>query len=912
MANKVSNVKFESANEEKKRVQAKIKRENQLKTEPQTVIRSKSISNGYKKHTIGNSGVTTNTKSIRSNNTSNVKFESASEEQRRVQAEIKRETQLKTEPQTVIRNKSISNGYKKHTIGNGGVATSTRTARSNNTSNIKFESANEEEKRVQAKIKRESRLRTEPQTVIRNKSITNGYKKYTIGNSRVITNTRVSKSGKTGIITDARIKAENMLNSQEDSGSSAIYVGVKAGTISVKSFKKAQAAQPYVSKITKDTGRVITGAVVKSSNGAMKTVIVTRGVVNGTIKLDISKNKLDKFKNQVITGIRVNTYLKAHKIKKNIGNDTKDLIKNWTKWSGKTSIKMIKTNAKGAVDIISDTDDTGLQALALGIKTSTHTYKAVKMTPKIVKKGIDGIKTASTISKRIKKTVYRNGIGVAKFATRLRRFGIKDTIRWQRNQAINIVSKAGKSVVSAIINGAKLLGRKIIIPLIILVVVIALITNIVSAPASAVGVIFGGSFTNKDTQEDIEVRPFLENAVTSRRNQLTNKIISIKNSNLVQNGGKYHFVRLFKSAGEEVGIDSNNIDRAMYTVEEFVSIIEPIFKTIILIDYELEPTQSEIDKTLNDIWNTIVKVSTKDLPLEYCNKAEEPHSCGSYHASESCPNVFMAVHSSYKCSICCSIPTKDKTNSGNTDSEKISNECSGYSNCMGHRILGVYINMDGIYELLAKYFTNEIDRLSNLSTRTEKEQERLDELKSNYELCLDYMAELGTDYGSSGNGSSGGNTDISGVEFVNGKRPNYDPIVSVANMQLGNVGGQPFWSWYGFQGRVEWCACFVSWCANKTGNISNGKIPKFAYCPTGVNWFREHKQWANGNYSEPVAGDIIFFDWDGDGVSDHVGIVMGNDSKTVYTIEGNSGDACRRRSYPIGSSVILGYGLPNY
>ena len=55
-------------------------------------------------------------------------------------------------------------------------------------------------------------------------------------------------------------------------------------------------------------------------------------------------------------------------------------------------------------------------------------------------------------------------------------------------------------------------------------------------------------------------------------------------------------------------------------------------------------------------------------------------------------------------------------------------------------------------------------------------------------------------------------------------------IVEVALTQLGNEGGQPYWSWYGFEGRVEWCACFVSWCANECGYIDTGVIPKFAGC----------------------------------------------------------------------------------
>ena len=64
--------------------------------------------------------------------------------------------------------------------------------------------------------------------------------------------------------------------------------------------------------------------------------------------------------------------------------------------------------------------------------------------------------------------------------------------------------------------------------------------------------------------------------------------------------------------------------------------------------------------------------------------------------------------------------------------------------------------------------------------------------------------------------------------------------------------------------------------------------------------------------SEPQAGDIIFFDWEGDGVTDHTGIVQKCENGTVYTVEGNSGDTCRTKTYPVGSSVIYGYGIPAY
>ena len=145
-----------------------------------------------------------------------------------------------------------------------------------------------------------------------------------------------------------------------------------------------------------------------------------------------------------------------------------------------------------------------------------------------------------------------------------------------------------------------------------------------------------------------------------------------------------------------------------------------------------------------------------------------------------------------------------------------------------------------------------------------------------------------------------------------------DAIVTVALSQIGNVGGQPYWSWYGFNSRVEWCACFVSWCANECGYIDSGVIPKFAGCVNGVQWFKDRGQWQDGSF-EPSAGQIIFFDWDNkgssgpqDGQSDHVGIVEKCENGIVYTIEGNSGDSCRQNQYPVGYYEILGYGIPAF
>ena len=144
-------------------------------------------------------------------------------------------------------------------------------------------------------------------------------------------------------------------------------------------------------------------------------------------------------------------------------------------------------------------------------------------------------------------------------------------------------------------------------------------------------------------------------------------------------------------------------------------------------------------------------------------------------------------------------------------------------------------------------------------------------------------------------------------------------IVEVAYAQLGNTGGETYWRWYGFSSHVEWCACFVSWCANECDYIEEGIFPKYSSCSVGVQWFKDRGQWAD-NTIEPVPGMIIFFDWDApgsssgpqDGEADHTGIVEKVENGYVYTIEGNAGDSVKEKRYLVGYYEILGYGIPVY
>lgn len=136
-------------------------------------------------------------------------------------------------------------------------------------------------------------------------------------------------------------------------------------------------------------------------------------------------------------------------------------------------------------------------------------------------------------------------------------------------------------------------------------------------------------------------------------------------------------------------------------------------------------------------------------------------------------------------------------------------------------------------------------------------------------------------------------------------------IVSVDQTQVGNEGGLKYCEWYGYPYRVEWCVIFVCWCADQCGYLDEEVIPKMEGVLPLIDWFRERDQWQYRDY-EPNPGDLIFYDWESDGIADHVGIVERIENGIVYSIEGNAGDCCIENSHYLGASLIYGYGLPAY
>lgn len=139
-----------------------------------------------------------------------------------------------------------------------------------------------------------------------------------------------------------------------------------------------------------------------------------------------------------------------------------------------------------------------------------------------------------------------------------------------------------------------------------------------------------------------------------------------------------------------------------------------------------------------------------------------------------------------------------------------------------------------------------------------------------------------------------------------------DDIVGVAQTQVGYAEGYnsytKYGDWYGLP-NSDWCAMFVSWCANQAG-VDNNVFPSFALCSAGCDWFiKQGRFHYSGSYA-PQAGDLIFYASYGNIY--HVGLVTGSDGSNVYSIEGNYNEQVSNVSYSLGYGDILGYASPDY
>ena len=134
-----------------------------------------------------------------------------------------------------------------------------------------------------------------------------------------------------------------------------------------------------------------------------------------------------------------------------------------------------------------------------------------------------------------------------------------------------------------------------------------------------------------------------------------------------------------------------------------------------------------------------------------------------------------------------------------------------------------------------------------------------------------------------------------------------------------NSNNTVFGAWYGVQ--TAWCAMFVSYCLNKSGNgkTINGAQSKkgYALCSKGIKWFQKKHAWYP--VMKAKRGDVAFFDWNHDHAPDHTGLILKVDTKRkrVLTIEGNTGHGNLSNGGAVmkqwrSMSVIIGVGRPAF
>lgn len=671
------------------------------------------------------------------------------------------------------------------------------------------------------------------------------------------------------------------------------------------------------------TGYTTTVHAVKSS------YTLVRGVASGTVAPSVAAYRaLER-----VSGVANTTILHSAKY---VGHGIARGTVRGSVWTIKRgvplTVKSLDSLSVGIGGALSSSDDMMVQGVGnavmltnYGIKTSVI---AGRLTGRAIKTGVVGYGnlkkgTASTVKGAFNAFDY------------VRQKGLRSAWARARQKAGAVVVNAGKSVVSAVLNLVKVAGQKLVTPLLLIAIVVMVVSGAVSGPLAMISSIFGNTFEidNGDgTYTDAEIRAYITdptNGLPALRMAYINDLYNYMQDQLKVNGGTYHIVR-FKTNAEDRVIEPTvaGITSVFYTDEELANIIHPIFNAVLLKDYELTVTSAEGQQVLTTLFNKLFRL-TEVATVEWCGQSlidgsgERYYcgSCGSTHAGDDCPNPISGVHGGYTCAGCCVLWCPGHPYScGGCATDGQGNTycaghieycdgcefllCNGYVDCGSHDVLTVTLSMDGLYELKYEYFERPIDLLASKVNRTPEEDAELAMLKDYLEILEEYIKQVAVEYG-------GGLTmdDLSGVEWVNGSRVGNQAIIDLALSQVGQVGGRPYWSWYGFPSRVEWCACFVSWCMNQVGHSE----VRFSSCTWGgLPYFQGEGRWANGGFTDLVAGDVIFFDWDVDGDSEHTGLVIGTDGEYVYTVEGNSGDTCKTKKYPINSSVILGYGLMNW
>lgn len=584
-------------------------------------------------------------------------------------------------------------------------------------------------------------------------------------------------------------RAANAGAQQSDSGNSrAVDTAIKTSAVAIRSFRASQAAADTTIKTVSMTG----GAVVTAYRAGKCTVEAARFARSHFIPYTstLTKNiwmrrarELGVFDTRTAKILTGEERLPKPKLKPKLTHRAADMTASVFTKSDDFMVHGIGKSVEVGLGV-----DRGIKTGVKGIRTTAravrHTGKAVwKVGTATVRTGKALIRTAQTSVTYIAMNGWRN------FA--------KHAWKRARKKAASAFIRIGRSVVNGIISFVKAAARKLVLPIILLVVGVFALFSMIAVPIATVGSLTSGVFNLVGADGlsiEINADDFLNDPVYGIPKLRADAMAGVAEelaSNLKENGGTYDVTRVkVTPTGEPIAGTPDNVNIKFYPPAVISEMIKPVFNALIVAHFNLEITHEQGYALVEELFTEMYAVNYVTT-TEYCGQdlnngngaAANPHAeCGEIHALADCPNINTGYHTYFACAGCdrqvcaghkgyldCDHTTQPHdpwvsadepgcyTTVTHSGSDAVSCgqpltgvECSGYSYCGGHSVFTAVLDMTNLDELIYAYFTQPIATLEAMTDRTPELDKKLENLKLGYALCEIFMQDTPVIYGAEG------------------------------------------------------------------------------------------------------------------------------------------------------------------
>ena len=398
-------------------------------------------------------------------------------------------------------------------------------------------------------------------------------------------------------------------------------------------------------------------------------VRIVRGVANGTMTLNAAAIQLAQFKNRMVQRFQAT-------VKRGVKTAAGFAVRGTAKAASAAVFrgvplagKMLKGSINLGREALTRSEDLGLQSVGAAITAAQIGVKGTKI----------GVKTAVTGAKATGytvKTAVKTGRGIVSAIQYVRSNGLRAGARRLGEKVGQGIAQAGRSVVSAVIQGVKALGSKAVVPVLLIAVVLMMASGMLSSIVAGVGAIFGGVFNTKAEDGTIiehDILEYMEDPLTGISHLMEEFAMELADE-LAEAQLRYDIVRFYSNSNRSGGIDLTltGVKSAMEDEETTIKMLKPIFQAILVAEYNLEPTDEEAAALLKELFEALYKVTFNES-VEQCGQDFEDgggevviHDCGEVHALEDCFNPLEGFHKDYTCPDCDSYT------------------CPGHANCPGH------------------------------------------------------------------------------------------------------------------------------------------------------------------------------------------------------------------------------------